>query len=389
MKMLDKKSIALIAIIALMAGLGFMANGLYQQTVKDLAAAKQRIQEFETKLTETDSETPQSNQQTQEPSWTAPPSKSLKRALNLIASREKIVSGYDFNDEVGALLISDKIGSAQHRSHALWFFNQGKGTAHEGARHIKTIDTPYSEEVTLEKNGTTVIFSYQSGGSPYWITHHKDVYSEYGKLLLIYEEEPEQSKAMFRLYDDYHEFKIPVELVFRENSIHLGYIEMIGIRVADGLHAFASTKVKLPTNDYPVVQDIGYPTMRPSFAFQEYDREYSVVELRLPNGKSLLIDVRKQKVVKSKETFSHNDDCNSRKQSCSLLRKTPRRTETLIADVWSDPALFIYKEKGRLIEEFQRSERGNPIFKLLFVGEDLRTRGRFEFDLQSRRFIKL
>lgn len=390
----DKKSIALIVIIFLILTIAFTANVLYIRTAGELA----EIWKAQPKI------------QTQEPSWATPSSKALKRAYTLIASREKIVSGYALDDERSALLISEKPKSGQYSAHALWFFYRGGGALIEGGWHIKTIKTFYHcEEVALEKNGTTVILNHKNAGCPQPITNHRYVYSQDGELLLIVDEEPEESKAMLRLYDNDREYKISVELTFKSNCRDLAlsnvdakyfYVEMLGIHVAGDFHSFAPTKVMCPPNYYKdsYLQDVGYPPMNPFFSFEAYDSEYSVVQLRLPDRRLVLIDMRKQKVVTSKEKFSHDPDCRpvDMTQRCPLLRKTPRRTETLITDIWSDPVLLQhllkspYKGRGfSLQEEFQRTKRGYPVFKLIGHFPGFGEQGRFEFDLQSRRFQKL
>ncbi len=172
---------------------------------------------------------------------------------------------------------------------------------------------------------------------------------------------------------------------------------MIGIKVADNLHSFAPTRVKCPPHYYSGIQDIGYPPMNPFFTFQAYDPEYFVVSLRLPDGKLVLIDARKQKIVTSKERFNLTCAFNgSGSKSNSLTRITPTKSEIMLADVFSDPILLKYKkdaeERGSCLdEEFQRSKKGNPVFYLSanFFGQVSKGEGPFEFDVQSRRFQEL
>ncbi len=158
-------------------------------------------------------------------SWNVSPSLSVERAYHRIedGAEQITATGYDLDRERSALLISKKSLSSQHTAHVLWLYGRGReeGVV-EGARHIRTIDTSSEhDEVTLEKKGTTIILNhYKAEDLPR--TQYRYVYSIYGELLLVSDEEPEQSKAVFRTYADNSELNFPVELVFKDTCTALG-----------------------------------------------------------------------------------------------------------------------------------------------------------------------
>ncbi len=404
----DKKSIALVVVLLLMLTFTVTSNRSQQKTMGEFIETKQDVGPRQIPAWIAPSST-------ELKTWSSTAPESLQRAYDFIVHREKIISGADFGHGKIALLISEQSESDRNRAHALWMIHRDDKGAIKSSGLVKTINTGHDcEEVTLEKNGSMAILHYENAGCPNPITHHRYVYSSawhnqdmfwYGALqydhpVFISDEEPEQSKAVFRIYSDNSERNFPVELVSKSCAGRYSAkdasvdTEMIGIKIAGDLHSFAPTRVKCPPQYYFGSQDIGYPPMRPFFTFQSYDPEYFVVSLRLPNGKSVLIDARKQKLVTSKERFELTCAFHgSGSKTNSLTRITPTKTETLLADVFSDPILLKFKDERRLCldEEFQRSKKGNPVFYLSanFEGWVSKAEGPFEFDVQSRRFQEL
>lgn len=365
--MSTRTQIALISIIVLMAGLGFAATQLanfpsYQSARPIIAEQSSDVGSF---------------------SWVTPPgtvsgtsifipSNAMIQLYQQIENAKTTVTGFELRNGKTALLVSR--GSAR-KVYELWI----------DFDIVHTFSASDCDELSLKKDGNDVILVINRTCGSYqyqFLSYYR--YDDVGREVFAYEHEPWQNEAFMR--NGYGGVQTPLELVSsscKESSDDQLIATIKGIKIGDAVKPLSSTFGEC------IPADLGPAIYKPSFKFGDYDADFDVLTLILPNGNPILIEVSDRTVVPVKAKYS---------QTClggynrALTYFTSTSTTVLSEDILTDPVLSAVAENNpdTCLYLLETKTNGNPVFDFVASGgETSATLGTFEFDLKTRKFKKV
>lgn len=275
-------------------------------------------------------------------------------------------------------LIERSIAKSVHpKQYEIWLKNKDIGSN----RLVKSVGVQECEKVDFRREGDHVVFSLdRECGSAQYEDFRYYLYNSDGDESFVYEHSAWDSAAKAGLFVD-NRFTVELNTTSCEQKGDAFETEINGIRIDAANYPLKAAKAECTP------AELGPAIFGPSFTFADFDWEYGVLTLNLPDGKPIMIDMRSRRVVLSKRLYS--EPCVGGRNDLTLT--TPSGTTVLAENVWDDPVFKESKHKNlTCLTKTLESDEVNPTFNLeLNYGEGVDYFGTYRFNTESRRFGKI
>jgi hypothetical protein len=319
-------------------------------------------------------------------------SDAVKDAFEIIEDQNTTYKGFELDQETRTVLISKSIAGSGRVSHFLWLIQQGSNKIWN-PELVKAFTT-YGEDIAFQQEDRDIVLVVkpQPSTDTYPVLEYYR-YDRNGREKFAYLQQYLEGGANIRTQNGYISYTIkPVYSrpcsEFLSNTDKPPLAKLNGLLIGDNIYPITSSEVECLPSEGPT-----YAWFDPAFTFQEYDPDYSALTLILPDGRSILVDFIRKKIVSKKEKYS--SPCFVDGVGASLIYTVPSSTTTLVEDVTKDQ-LFISEGVGKgtyneVCLEFRDNRKdGDPIFDLMNnYGEGSSNAGTYEFDLKKRKFKKI
>jgi|GEM_PF-3551075 len=380
--MTTRHQIALVSIIALMAGLGYAATRILLVTVDRLTIANRKIVLLEKgEILQKES--------------TGKTSLAIQRTLKEVQGAPELVVGFEYaqyEDESRTMVLTSKEIGYGDTVFSLWHDEQSQNRGNvSNLQLLKTFQAKSASLKQEQRDGRDLFALHiiQSDSNEYHEFTYV-VYDSNGFLEFSYENE---GKAEVKITNNQSDSFI-IKPTFTSTCSHSATEE--GVKIQGNGLMVDGRKNPLPAKDALCIVEAtisGAELTEPTLDFIEHDPVFSILTVKLPDGRPVMIDVLTRQIVNSKQVYNNLCWGNERGLE-SLALTTPSGTQVILEDVASDKTLSDAGASdnfsSKCLNWIRNTKDRNPKFE--YLGNWMEGGvylGTFELDLKTKKFKKL